>query len=164
MLAGPFDSTYGYVSHVALPNCVDYFLASKRDLESGRPTAASQFERQRFLHNAAISVNSIIDWIQEDQRPGKDPSETRREIEKACPAMAEVAKIANAAKHRRRRKNVSRELRTDVPHADELVSKAFDIYISDEAIGIDIGIDVSSIERALAQAFRFWLGWQSSAR
>jgi len=78
MFSSAFDDTYRFVTHVALTNCVEYFLKSKKLEEENDQTYASFIERQRLLHNAAVSVNSIVDWIHEDSPESSSKADKRR--------------------------------------------------------------------------------------
>lgn len=164
MVTGPFADTYKYVTYIALDNCVEYFVATKHEEESGKANTSSHYRRQRLLHNAAIAINSIVDWIHEDDHNESNLATTRRRIEEECPAMVEIAKIANAAKHRFRRKDGTGELRTDVPHASELVETSSTIAISGDGVRLEFRSDLDRLHESIEQAFRYWVNWQTSER
>ena len=162
MLSGPFDDTYRFVAHIALANCVEYFQESKRHEEDGNQTFAAFVGRQRLLHNAAVSLNSIVDWISEDEPERCSKSETRRRIELECPAMVQIAEIANAAKHRVRRVRSGKKM-TGVPHANQILKKTASIEYDGGRIVLQMGSDLHEADVTLAEAFRYWVSWLNAA-
>lgn len=170
MLSGPFDTTYGFVSHIALPNCVDYFRAMTRREESGNTTVADHFNELRLLFNAAISLNHALEWRFYEIDEPVTLDEFRKKLESESPALGEIRAFANAGKHRFRGKpkggRYPRKLAT--PHARDTVEKSMevDVQVFDDKVGVGLTFefDLSRFHVALEEGFRYWVDWQNVER
>jgi len=168
---GPLGSHRNYISHIALPNCTDYFHLQERNIEQGNTRTSYKYEEMRYFLNAIESLNNILDYYFYEHEENLHPSNLKQYKENIMnkhPLLRKVADLANAYKHCVRESYGKRK--TDLPWAKDLQNPALTISIdltnpdqinSKEDIKVNIQYSfewpIDSQEQILVESFRFWI-------
>lgn len=156
-LGGPLGSFRNFLAMVALPNCIDYFDAEKR--ETGDTTRR---EETRHLFNAVVALDSVVDYMFHEQgAPGRlaDFIATLN-----APEVAALREIANALKHCVRGQHRGRAFQetSDKTHARDIHVSTLHVDVVAEANALpSVNFEITSAllsdaRDALANAFRYW--------
>ena len=101
-IKGPLGSHRNYITHIVLPNCLDYFQVQKSNAELTNIHSASKYEEFRLFLNAVESMNNVLDYYYYENEESLSINGLfayRKEATKKYPILSRVAELANAYKH-----------------------------------------------------------------
>jgi hypothetical protein len=170
--AGPLDGHRNYLTHIALPNCIDYMALKKDHQERGESSTAAQYKEFRYFLNAVESLNNILDYyFYENEKSISEASlqEFKKVLESAHPELKEASELANAYKHCVRERNGRKQ--TNLPWARDLQKNVLEIQVNVSQLP-EVKVDAEyNFEGPIARhlqvfdgALKFWFTYHNSPR
>ncbi len=158
-LKGPLGSHLNYLTHIALPNCVDYFELVQQQKEEARDSESNRYMRLRFFLNAIESLNNAPEFFFHENKQQQGWADKQRNsiiggIRRKHEILKTIAEIANAYKHCITRNEMGM-------NASDLQTPSLSINIALSAQTVKVEYDFDSIESedTLGEAFRFWMDY-----
>jgi len=130
---GPLGSHRNYISHIALPNCVEYFMCKSQHQEQGQTETPAKYAEIRLFLNAIESLNNVPEYLfYEHGEPANSKGLPKflQAMRTKFPILAQVADLANAYKHCGRRHDGGTQAR--------------DLQRTDLTVQISVGLGVVS--------------------
>jgi len=127
---GPLGSHRNYLTHIALPNSVDYMALAKGHEEAQDASTSSKYKELRYFLNAVESLNNILEYyFYENETIIQEPTVQgfKQSVYITHPELRDLSNLANAYKHCVRESNGSK--RTNVPWAKDLQIPEVRVYI-----------------------------------
>jgi hypothetical protein len=169
---GPLGSHRNYLTHIALPNCIDYLGLVKGHEETGNASTPAKYTELRFFLNAVDSLNNILEYyFYENEASIAEPSVQafKQSIHSSHPELRDLADIANAYKHCVRQRGSQKQ--TNVPWAKDLQMPEVRVYI-DLSERPKVNVDAGYIFQAptanhlemFHKALKFWFSYHNDPR
>lgn len=166
--SGPLGSHKGYIVHIALQNCSDYFELCDEQREAGTyEQIRSKYNRLRLFLNAAESINNIPDYIfheYKDKYGWKKETDVRTLLSNKSKIHETINTLANGYKHCIRNPQKDPSIAKEIDAADLQEVKL--IVAADLAnlknLDIEFSFDSIEDEEILGEAFRFWIDYHNS--
>lgn len=167
MLSGPLGSHKGYIAHIALPNCSDYFdLCDLQREEEKYQATRSKYERLRLFLNAAESLNNIPEYIFHEYKAvygWSKESEVRRLLAEESKIHETINTLANGYKHSVRNPPNKADQIKEIDASDFQEIKILVASQLSAPVSLDVSYSFESIEDEgiLSEAFRFWVEYHN---
>jgi hypothetical protein len=167
-LTGPLGSHNGYITHIALPNCSDYFELCEAQRENGTyEKTRSKYKRLRYFLNAAESLNNIPEYIFHEYKikyNWKIETDVRALLSKRSKIHETINTLANGYKHciRNASRDSSKAKEIDAADFQEITITAKANFKDPQSLNIKISFDSIEDEEILGEAFRFWIDYHGN--
>lgn len=149
---GPLGSHINYLTHIALPNCLDYLnLINPQKEQNKNP---EKYKRLRYFLNAIESTNNIPEYFFHEYKKSQGWADTQLQdilgkIRSKHLILRDIEQISNAYKHCVRRKE-------NEIHAKDMQSSFIQFEVSPEGIKVEYLFESIEDEKIMGEAFRFW--------
>lgn len=167
-LSGPLGSHKGYIVHIALPNCSDYFELCEAQRENGiYEKTRSKYNRLRLFLNAAESINNIPEYIfheYKDKCGWQKETDVRTLLAKKSNIHETINTLANGYKHciRHPSKDPSKAKEIDAADFQEIKIIVGADLTDLKNLDIELSFDSIEDEEILGEAFRFWVEYHNN--
>jgi hypothetical protein len=169
---GPLGSHRNYLTHIALPNSVDYMALAKGHEETQNASTSAKYKELRYFLNAVESLNNILEYyFYENETTISEPTvqDFKQSVYSAHPELQDLAKLANAYKHCVRERNGRK--RTNVPWAKNLQIPDVRVYIDlSQRPKVKVDADymfqgpTSQHLEVFHKAVKFWFSYHNDPR
>ena len=99
---GPLGSHRNYLTHIALPNSLDYLASVKAHEETGDASTSAKYKELRYFLNAVESLNNILEYYfyeNETVISEQTVQDFKQSVYSTHPELRDLSNLANAYKH-----------------------------------------------------------------
>ncbi len=165
ILQWPLGSHRNYITHIALPNCLEYFSCKKHNEEEGRSGIPIKYAELRLFLNAVESLNNIPDYLYSEHtnrlKKYKDEVKFRAALSGKFPVLDKLSNLANAYKHCVRRKDDKSPKRASDMHHGHITVNISLSNLSLSRAGYEFSGPLPEHIAILQAASDFWLGYHN---
>jgi hypothetical protein len=177
IFSGPLGSHANYITHIALPNLIDYEQLKQKNSEEGRAATPDKYKEFRLFLSALESFNNILDYLYYEKKSEIRQSSLREfktVIFQKHPVLNDLNRLSDAYKHCIREKFDPKQKKMvaqpDLPWAKDLQSPLVHVNINlrkskpGATINYEFKWPIEQHENALNEAYRFWLNYHQSPK
>jgi hypothetical protein len=168
-ILGPLGSHLNYLSHIVIPNVMDYEQIKRGNAEKGQRATPNKYNEFRHFLNAIESLNNILDYYYfENEVELLDRFENvgkfRKNVHEKHAQLNALANMANAYKHCVRTNKG--EKNNSMPWAKDLQNPSLHVSINITTGKVEAEYNfewpIHSNEEVMCNAFRFWHSYQEN--